>query len=56
MTKRTRELLNFTKDDEQDQKLHFRRLRRARPSKKLWLLVMMVVALAYLVFVMRSKF
>ena len=56
MTKRKREFLEFNPEEETDQKLYFRRLSRTRPSKKLWLLVMMAVALAYLVFVLRSRF
>jgi len=56
MTKRTRKFLTFTNEEEPDNKLHFRRLRKTRPSKKLWLLVIMAIALAYLVFVLRSRF
>jgi len=56
MTKEKRELLTFSKDDGEEQKIHFRRLRKKRPSKKLWLLVIMAAVLVYLIIMLRSRY
>lgn len=54
MTSKKRDFLNFEKSE--DKKVNFRNLRRKRPTKKLWLILFMVIALGYLIYVLRMSF
>ncbi|MBN2281179.1 MAG: hypothetical protein JXQ65_11410 [Candidatus Marinimicrobia bacterium] len=58
MVPRIHKFLNFGQEKpagEQPHEIHFRRLRRPRPTKKLWLLLVMAAALAYLVFILKTR-
>ncbi|MFP4547577.1 MAG: hypothetical protein ACLFQM_05550 [Fidelibacterota bacterium] len=54
MTTKKRDFLNFEKPE--DKKVNFRNLRRKRPTKKLWLILLMIIALSYLVYVLRLSY
>ena len=55
MNKKPREFLAFDHEDE-EQKVYFRRLRKKRPTKRLWMIVLMALALGYLFVVLRMRF
>jgi hypothetical protein len=55
MSKHKRDIFAFSKNESEEEKLHFRRIRKKRPSKKLWLLVMMAIALAYLIITLKGR-
>ncbi len=54
MANKKRDFLNFEKPE--DKKVNFRNLRRKRPTKKLWLVLFMVIALGYLIYVLRLSY
>ena len=57
MTKDRREIFSFSQENEENKKkIHFRRIRHKRASKKLWLLFLMAVALGYLFITLNSRF
>ncbi len=55
MVQRIREIFTFSNNNDKNAKIHFRRLRRTRASKKLWLLALMAIALGYLFFILKSN-
>ena len=56
MKQKIRELLTFPRENDGQHQIKFRRLRKTRPAKKVWLMAAMAIALAYLIYTLKIRF
>ncbi len=54
MSQKKRVVFGF--DQNSEEKINFRKLRKKRPTKRLWILLIMIIMLGYLFFILRTGY